>query len=84
MHICFSEQVTCTYDTNKSHHPCSMCMCRAEALSNVEAEVTHIYRTETSMKRIYEQMQSQPPTMRERTSKTHSLHPVEVIIFITV
>lgn len=78
MYVC---KVTCTYDTNKSRYPCSMCMCPKVSLSDVERGMNS-YRTEASMKRIYQQMSTQPRTMQASTAKSHSLHPVEVSLSI--
>lgn len=60
-----------------------MCMCPANALVNVgETEV--VYRTESSMKTIYEEMMQAPPRVMARLSKENSLHPVEVSLEATI
>jgi hypothetical protein len=74
---CMYEQVTCTYTSNRCEHPCSMCMCRANELVNVGA--TNItYRTEFTMREIYERMSVARATVRHQISKNNSLHYVEV------
>ena len=74
-------QGTCTYDTNKSHYPCSMCMCQKSSLSSVEGQ-DHEYRTEPNMKRIYRQMFNQQRNVQKEIAMTYSLHPVEVSLYI--
>jgi len=41
-------------------------------------EVNTVYRSESSMKAIYEEMAIAPPRIKDRISKEHSLHPVQV------
>lgn len=75
MYFC-STQVTCTFDTNKSQYPCSTCMVPTNELANVERMVD--YRTEPSMKEIYEELTRLQGRARDTLSKSHSLHPVKV------
>ena len=58
-----------------------MCMCPKFSLSEVERGKNN-YRTEASMKRIYQQMSTQPRTMQAAIAKSCSLHPVEVSVFM--
>ena len=74
-------QVMCTYDTNKSRYPCSMCMCQKSSLSSVEGQ-DHEYRTEPNMKRVYRQMFNQPRNVQKEIAMTYSLHLVEVSLYI--
>jgi len=55
-------------------------MCPTNALVNV-GDPNIIYRTESSMKAIYETMMEGNARIRSRLSKEHSLHPVQVSLF---
>lgn len=57
-----------------------MCMCPNEDLVNVQK--TFDYRTEPTMKRIYDQMMEGPASRRMNISKQNSLHPVEVNLLV--
>ena len=84
MYVCMSYiQVTCTYDTNKSRYPCSICMCQKSSLSSVEGQ-NHEYRIEPNMKRVYREMSNQPRNVQKEIAMTYSLHLVEVSLSIKV
>ena len=72
---------SCTYDTNKSRYPCSMCMSQKSSLSSVEGQ-DHEYRTEPNMKRVYRRMFNQPRNVQQEIATTYSLHLVEVSLYI--
>ena len=76
--LSFPPQVSCTFDINKLEHPCSTCMVPTNELANVERMVA--YRTESSMKEIYEDLIRLQGRARDVLSKRHSLHPVKVYI----
>jgi hypothetical protein len=69
-------RITCTFDSNKSNFPCSLCFCPKKDLSSVSKTFT--YRTEGNMKEIFVEMQQSPPEEKERQSKELSVHPVQV------
>ena len=71
-------QISCTYDSNRCNHPCSMCMCPKDELVQV-GDRNIIYRTESRMKAIYEEMEQAPNRrIQMDISRQHSVHPVEV------
>ena len=78
-------QRTCTYDSNRCNHPCKRpkdelctCMCPKDELVQV-GDRNIIYRTESRMKAIYEEMERAPNRrIQLDISKQHSVHPVEV------
>ena len=57
-----------------------MCMCPMEELVNVQR--TFNYRTEPTMKVIYNQMMESSPSRRIQISRQNSLHPVEVKLLL--
>lgn len=70
-------QVTCTYDSRKCQHPCSICMCPSRELRVVHNE--QINRTEPMMKEVLQRMRAAPRTTDAISiSKQYSMHQVEV------
>ena len=74
------ELVTSTYTTNRCKFPCSMCMCPMEELVNVQR--TFDYRTEPTMKVVYNQMMEASPSRHNQISRQNSLHPLEVKLLL--
>ena len=58
-----------------------MCMCPTSSLVNVERGHSE-FRTEACMKRSFEQMSGQPRRVQASIAKSHSLHPVQVSLFM--
>lgn len=59
-----------------------MCMCPTLSLVNVENGHNKL-RTEASMKRSFQRMSTEPRRIQATTAKLHSLHPVEVSLFMS-
>ena len=70
-------QVTCTYGSQMSNYPCSICWCSKTQLRNVSERIEE--RTEESMKRQLELIQTTTTTNEaNKISKQYSMHHVPV------
>jgi hypothetical protein len=72
-------QVSATFDSNRCKYPCSLCMCDAENLNNVN--MTFEPRTIQKMCEIIDQIERAPtPAAKKLISQQWSVHPVQVCI----
>ena len=70
-------QVTCTYGSQMSNYPCSICWCDKTQLRNVGERIEE--RTEGKMKERLELIEKATTTTEaNRISKQYSMHPIPV------